>query len=97
MSLRDVNGKEGPQGRGGGPTVMFVSLLPVSTNVSTFGMLASKFFDILITRLLFSKSVFSLGRSGNPSNFTISLSDKSIASNWFYVSNCEVSEHVVCG
>mmetsp|Transcript_8140 Transcript_8140/g.16589 ORF Transcript_8140/g.16589 Transcript_8140/m.16589 type:complete len:217 (+) Transcript_8140:356-1006(+) len=66
-------------------SVMFVSLLPVSTNVSTFGMLASKFFDILITRLLFSKSVFSLGRSGNPSNFTISLSDRSMLSNWFSV------------
>jgi hypothetical protein len=60
-------------------------LLFVKISVSKFGKSCSKFGAIYCIRLLLNRSDLSLVNTGKPSSFRISLSVKSIVSNWLSV------------
>ena len=56
-----------------------------SGNTMTFTLVEKNHFPLTVTYhilLLFTNNVFSLLNKGKPSSFLISLSEKSIASNW---------------
>ena len=50
----------------------------------TYAVMLKQCGNTYIIRLLFKRSVLSLGKRGKLSTFRISLSERSIVSNWFY-------------